>query len=118
MQNLKGGRRSDGPPLKTSIALVFTTPLHQIAMSDTTLDADIAAATTFPAELVSEEPVFGAAWRAEAAKQGDLVHSLGAEAHVRGDSSFPPRFRLYTSIIRAGRSVSHRARAARVDSCQ
>lgn len=51
---------------------------------DATLDADIAAATTFPPELVNETPIFGADWRAEAEKQGDLVHSLGAQSHVRG----------------------------------
>lgn len=51
--------------------------------ADATLDADIAAATTFPDELINETPVFGADWRAEAEKQGDLSHSLGAQSHVR-----------------------------------
>lgn len=62
---------------------------HKTIMTDATLDADVAAATTFPDELVNEQPVFGADWRAEAEKQGDLVHSLGAQSHVRSQ----PRLR-------------------------
>ena len=63
------------------------------AVSATTggnLEGDVAAATTFPPELVAETPVFGAAARAEAEKQGDAVHSLGAASHaafVAGDGA-------------------------------
>ena len=58
-------------------------------MADATLDADVAAATKFAPELVNETPTFGAAWRAEAEKQGDLVHQLGPAAHVRATTHTP-----------------------------